>query len=252
MIVEKLGEGEPKHAVVGSIHGDEPCGKKAIEKFLESGMEVEKPVKFIIANEEALEENKRFLDTDLNRSFPGTPETDSHEERLAAKILNEVEGMKVLDLHTTRSHPEPFATLSHLNEETKEMCRKAGVENAVYFSESNGTLNGEVTGIVVETGLQGSDQAVENAFNVLLNYLAAEDVLDREFELSNPDYFKYYETVDGDWEFKAKNFEMIEKGQVFAEKEEEKLEAEEDFYPVLMSTNGYEGMLGFKAEKMNI
>ncbi|MBC5793110.1 MAG: succinylglutamate desuccinylase/aspartoacylase family protein [Nanohaloarchaea archaeon] len=252
MRVEKLGEGEPKHAVVGSIHGDEPCGKKVIERFLNSDIQVKKPLKLVIANEEALEKDKRYLEADLNRSFPGDLESDKHEERLAAKILEEVKGMNVLDLHTTRSHPEPFATLSHLNEDTKEMCRKAGVENAVYFSESNGTLNGEVTGIVVETGLQGSDQAVENGFNVLLNYLAAEGIIEREFELSDPNYFKYYETVEGDWEFKATNFDLVKEGTVFAKRNGEELVAEESFYPILMSNDGYEGMLGFKAEKMNI
>jgi hypothetical protein len=58
--------------------------------------------------------------------------------------------------------------------------------------------------------------------------------------------------VEGDWRFKAENFELVEKGEVYAVKEGEKLEAEEDFYPVLMSTNGYNGQLGYKAEKIEV
>ncbi len=250
MRVEKLGEGEAEYTVVGSIHGDEPCGKKAIERFLEEDWEVEKPVKFIIANEEALEENERFLDADLNRSFPGDKDSEKHEERLAAEIMDEVEGTKVLDLHTTRSYPEPFATFSRLNETTNSLIESAGVENAVLFPESSGTLNENVDGIVVETGYQGSEQAVENGYEVMINFLAAEGVIDADYETSTPNIFRYRGTVEGDWKFLAENFVKVRKGEVFAENGEEKLEAEEDFYPVLMSTDGYEGQLGFKAQKV--
>jgi len=34
MHVETLGEGTPSVAIVGAIHGDEPCGARAIERFL--------------------------------------------------------------------------------------------------------------------------------------------------------------------------------------------------------------------------
>jgi len=48
----------------------------------------------------------------------------------------------------------------------------------------------------------------------------------------------------------AENFEKVEKGEVFAEEGEKELKASEDFYPVLMSTNGYNGVLGYKAQKI--
>jgi len=251
MRVEKLGEGEPEYAVIGSIHGDEPCGKKAIERFLSEDWEVEKPVKFIIANEKALEKNKRYLETDLNRSFPGDPESELHEERLAAEIMEEVDGLRVLDLHSTRSYPKPFATLSSLNEGIKSLCKSAGVENAVYFPESNGTLNGQTESVIVEAGYQQSDQAAENSYSVLVNFLAAEGVIDAEYELSEPEFYRYYGTVEGSgYKFLAENFQKVEKGEVFAENGEEELKAEEDFYPVLMSTDGYEDIVGYKAEEM--
>ena len=33
MKVTEKGNGEPELVIVGSLHGDEPAGKKAIEKF---------------------------------------------------------------------------------------------------------------------------------------------------------------------------------------------------------------------------
>lgn len=250
MEVTKLGEGEAKYVIVGSVHGDEPCGKQAIERFIESEYKLNEPVKFIVANEKALEQNERFLDIDLNRSFSGDPESDSHEERLAAEIMKEIKGKKVIDIHTTRSYPEPFATFTELNEVTKRLLESSGVENAVLFPEESGTLHEQTDGIVVETGYQGTQKAVENAYNLIVNFLASEGVIDADFKRSDPDVFEYYETVEGDWEFVAENFQKVRKGDIFGKRKQETLEAEEDFYPVLMSTEGYEGKLGFKAKKI--
>lgn len=250
MRVEKRGNGDPEYTVVGSLHGDEPAGKNAIEQVLEEGLEFERPVQFIIANERALEKDVRYTDCDLNRVFPGDEESDCFEERLAAEIMDLVEGTKVLDLHTTHSYPQPFATFSNLNDVTRGLLRSTGVKDAVYFPEHTGTLNGQLNAVVVETGHQKTQQAEANAVGVIKNFLAAQDVIEGEFETSEPNIFRYYETVEGDWEFTAENFKEVRAGESFAEREDEKLVAKEDFYPVLMSTNGYEGQLGFKAEKI--
>lgn len=250
MEVISLGEGEAEYVIVGSVHGDEPCGKKAINRFIEDDYEVNKPVKFIIANEEALDQNVRFLDSDLNRSFPGDISSSKHEDRLAAEIFDEIEGKKVLDIHTTRSYPDPFGTFTDLNEATKNLLSSAGVNNAVLFPEESGTLHELTDGVVVEAGYQGTDEAVDNAYDIIVNFLASEGVIDADFERSDPDIYHYYETVEGDLKFVAENFVEVREGEIFAEREDEKLKAEENFYPVLMSTNGYEGKLGFKARKI--
>jgi hypothetical protein len=60
-----------------------------------------------------------------------------------------------------------------------------------------------------------------------------------------------FETVEGrGYEFFGSNFQKIEDGQKYAERDGEDVIAEQDFYPVLMSTDGYKDMLGFKAEKI--
>ena len=250
MKVYRKGEGDPEFTVVGSVHGDEPAGKEAIENFLKEEHDFRRPVQFIIANEEALKKDERFLEADLNRIFPGDKDSEKYEERLAAEIMDEIRDTKILDLHTTRSFPQPFATFTHLNEVTRDLLESAGVKNAVLFSEETGTLHEQTDGIVVETGYQGSVQARKNAEGVIRNFLAAQGAIDADFERSEPIIFQYYETVEGDWEFLADNFKKVEKGQVYGRKDGEKLEASEDFYPVLMSTNGYRGQLGFKAKKL--
>jgi len=251
MRVENLGDGEPEFAVLGSVHGDEPCGKRAIERFLSEEHEVKKPVKLIIVNEKALEEDKRYLEADLNRSMPGDEDSDLYEERLAAKLFEEIKGLKVLDIHSTRSYPEPFATIKDLEDSTKNMVESTGVEKAVVFEEGSGSTTEHVEGVIIESGYQGSDEAAENAYKVMKNFLAAQGAIEDEYTVSEPDYYRYKDTVEGDYTFLAENFRKVEKGQVYARNQEIELKAEKDFYPVLMSTDGYEGMLGFKAEKIN-
>lgn len=250
MKVTKIGEGKAEYVIVGSVHGDEPCGKKAIERFIKSGFEVEEAVKFIVANEEALEQNVRYLDTDLNRSFPGDSSSENHEEKLASRITEEIKGKKVLDIHSTHSYSDPFGTFSEVNSVNKGLLESTGVENAVLFAQTSGALTEQTNGVVVEAGYQGSEQAVDNAYNVIINFLASEGVIDTDYKRREPNLFQYYDTVEGNWEFLAENFKEVSKGEIYAKREEETLVAEEDFFPVLMSTNGYEGQLGFKARRI--
>lgn len=250
MKVFTRGEGLPEITVIGSLHGDEPAGQKAIQKVLDSDLKFQKPVKFIIANEEALAKNERYLEADLNRSFPGNPESNLHEERLASEILEEVGDTKVLDIHTTRSYPDPFAVIKSREDEIIDLVKESNVDYAVHFPSRSGNIQEFVTGLTVETGLQGTEEATENAVDVIKNFLAAQGALDLEHSNSDPDLFEYFETVEGNWTFEAENFQKVEEGEVYATRGNEELVAEQEFYPVLMSAHGYEGQLGYKAHRM--
>ncbi len=245
------GEGEPELVVVGSIHGDEPAGKNAIQKILDEDTEFRKPVKFLVANEEALEKGERFLDRDLNDSFPGDPDSSQHEEQLAAEITDEIEGKTVLDLHTTRSTDEPFATMKDTDERTVEMLENTGVKRGICFPSNSGVLIEQASnGLIVETGIQGTEKAEKDAYRILKNFLAAEGAIKEEYETSEPELYRYLETVEGNWKFEAENFQKVEEGEAYASRNGDELVASESFYPVLMSTDGYEGKLGYKAEKI--
>ena len=250
-VIEKGGE-NPDLVVVGSVHGDEPSGKKAIKRLLDKNPEFQKPVKFVVANEKALSHGTRYVDKDLNSSFPGNSESDKHEEELAHKISEHVEDKTVLDLHSTRSTEKPFANIKDLSERTKDLVGSTGVENSTCFEEESGVLiEMGSPGILVETGPQGTEEAADKSLNVLENFLACEGYIDGDCIRSNPDFFRHFDTVYGDWKFKASNYKKVEKGEVYATRGEDNLKAQEDFYPVLMSTDGYEGKLGYKAEKVS-
>lgn len=248
--VEKGGK-DSDLVIVGSVHGDEPAGKRTIEKILEEDIEFKKPVKFIIANQRALNQNKRYLDLDLNSSFPGSEDSEKYEERLASRITGEIEGKTVLDMHTTQSSKEPFATFKSKDNATLELISDTGVERGICFPSESGVLIEQASnGIIVETGVQGTENAQKDAYRILKNFLKSRGVIEGEYKKSDPEIFEYLETVKGDWEFEAENFEKVNEGEVYASKGDEQLVAQEQFYPVLMSTNGYEGKLGYRARKI--
>lgn len=103
MKVTRYGYNSPVVAIIGGVHGDEPIGVQAIGFLQESlqGLEIQESIKYIIANEEALRLNKRFVETDLNRSFPGN-ENGKLEEKLAYALLKEISDADyVFDIHST-------------------------------------------------------------------------------------------------------------------------------------------------------
>src|SRR3989338_4101669 len=133
MRISKTGSGNPKVAFVACVHGDEKIGEKAIEKLknirLAGGT-----LFFVLANEKAAQENKRFTESDLNRVFPGNPEGD-HEEKLAHQLLHELrQADVVIDIHSTEADTEDFIILT--KKEQFRIAEKVPIEKCVFMEKS--------------------------------------------------------------------------------------------------------------------
>ncbi len=273
MRVEQLGEGTPTVAVVAGIHGDEPGGVSAVERLIEASPPVERPVLFTVVNERALEASVRYVDTDLNRAFPGDPTQDAHESRLAHDLAERLEGCTVLSLHSTQSHPEPFMVVDQVDPLVERLAAQLPVESVVDTSDFiQGRLFAAVRTIEVECGLQGSDAAAAAALRLTLAYLRAMDVLapdvavelaeefgvgplDEPARTGTPVY-RLAEQIpkipDENYEVLVDNFEHVEKGERFATGPAGDMIADESFYPVLLSADGYKSMLGYAGRRQRI
>lgn len=90
----------PLCTVVCCQHGDERFGLTVFEK-LSHDISRRANVQLILANEDAVEHNRRYREQDLNRSFPGDA-TGSYEERVASMLLPIAQrSTYVIDVHTT-------------------------------------------------------------------------------------------------------------------------------------------------------
>lgn len=261
MRVEHLGNNPEQAtiAILAAIHGDEPCGVHAIERLLGDPPAVERPVKLVVANEEALARGRRFVDEDLNRAFPGDPDADSHERRLAADLERELRGCTVLALHSTQSHDEPFAVVSGLGEHVRTLCPRLPVEAVVDVGERvEGRPFAAITRTIeVECGLQGTDGAAENALAAVRAFLGATGAIpDAGLPRRSLPAYRLVRPLPkepaGSYEVFVENFEPIAAGEAWAAIDGRSVVAEEGFVPVLVSPEGYDSQFGYAAEKVGI
>ncbi|WP_372910767.1 succinylglutamate desuccinylase/aspartoacylase family protein [Salinigranum sp.] len=268
MRVETLGSGTPKTAIVGGVHGDEPCGQVAIDRVLDRDPDVDRPVRFVVANEEALSLGCRYVEADLNRVLPGDPDSDVHEERLAAELLAAVEGCTPLGIHSTRSYAEPFGVLA---DPTPAKCRLFRRMNVSAVLDTTGLSSGRCVDhgfLDVEAGLQGTDQAVDNAVACIESFLTAAGALDSavtpsetetgtgtgvETETTLYEVTEIMEKEPGhEYRFVAENFEWVEPGAVYAERDGEPMVADEAFVPALSSSDGHATILGYRTRPAGV
>lgn len=255
MYVETLGKGSPEIAVVAAIHGDEPCGVASVEALLEEQPAVERPVKCIIANEHALDRDERFIDTDLNRAFPGNSDAEEYERRLAVDLLAELRGCRTLALHSTQSTAKPFALVTETGPLAETICPRLSIDALVEAGGCVGTaLGAYVDAIEIECGLQGTDQAIENAEQFVREFLGATGALAEPIDTSEralPVYRLDHpipKQPGTTYDVLATNFEQVDKGTPYATIDDTELVAEEAFYPVLLSADGYDTQFGYVAE----
>jgi predicted deacylase len=265
--IERLGSGQPSVAVVGGIHGDEPCGVRAVEHLLEAELELEGSLTLVVANEEALERDVRYVEEDLNRAFPfhGGDRSafefgDTHEGRLARRLYDMLSETLTLAIHSTRSYPDPFAVVvegadGKLDQQQLDVCSKLPVEAIVDSSPlAEGRLLETVPTIEVEAGHQGSAAATANAIEISQAFLAASGVVDDAVETVSKPLYRLQDRIPkpavGEYEVFVENFELVEAGRTFAAVDGEPIVAEEDFYPVLLSVDGYEHVFGYTAKRV--
>jgi predicted deacylase len=248
MHVETLGDGRPEHTVVACVHGDETCGWHAFNRLKASDVSLSGPVKFVLANERAFKLGYRYCDADLNRVMPGDETSEKHEVRLAARLRRELAGTTVIDFHSTESKGCPYVIVTGGDEASRRLARSTGLDRVVDMSQIGGGVTEHVTGVAVECGYYDDEDASTTAYRILLHFLAAEGLLDRPYARSIPEVYEVFGDAPGrGFAFVAENFRRVEEGEVFAEKNGTVRQAETDFYPVLMSTHGYEDQIGFMA-----
>eukprot|EP00933_Yihiella_yeosuensis_P002705 TRINITY_DN10468_c0_g1_i1.p1 TRINITY_DN10468_c0_g1~~TRINITY_DN10468_c0_g1_i1.p1 ORF type:complete len:333 (+),score=53.30 TRINITY_DN10468_c0_g1_i1:57-1055(+) len=119
----QVGHGRPRIAILGGVHGNELAGIDAVRCLVDRFAKPEElkhlcgELTIGIGNPEAVAQNARFLDTDLNRCFLDSEFVDSvsssDRERIRASVLApRLRGLDVLlDLHSTNKPSAPFVRL---------------------------------------------------------------------------------------------------------------------------------------------
>jgi predicted deacylase len=256
---------EPEVTVVGGVHGDEPSGVEVVRTLRDADLDLQRRVQFVVANPPAVAADERYLDSDLNRSFPGDLDGD-REERLAARLCALTGDTPTLSLHATHSSAEPFALVHHDQPRAFGLAADLPLPYVVDHAAVNeGTLTACTPTVTVEAGHQHADETVETAERQARAFLRLTDALAGEPDpypaepAGRPGFYGMRSPVRKPadapadaacstlYDLRVGNFTRVPTGTRYADIEGEPLVADAPFYPVLMSECGYEDVFGYTA-----
>lgn len=138
-ILNNTNESKYKVTLVCCVHGNEVFGRDVFDYF--TGRIDELPgLSIILANERALKANKRFIDSDLNRVFPGDEHGD-YESRLAHHLLGDINpGSLIIDIHTTTSPLKFTPIITNLSNGTKLILNQCSSKEVVLMKNGSKSL----------------------------------------------------------------------------------------------------------------
>jgi succinylglutamate desuccinylase len=229
-------------AVVGATHGNEPAGIKAMVAFhrqvqhgdvqLESGK-----VSLLLGNPRAYEQDQRYVDWDLNRSF-NQPDGTTIEGRRAGDIIQYLDRNRgiaaLLDLHSVSIGDFKICVYEIGNPRSLELTLGIS-EIALHFAFHPAHMPGalvtaagqrQIGGLIVECGNHQSKQGMDTALSHIHALLGHFEMFSAVAKIpkSDGETIKQYESISAIKP--GRNFRFLipdvatgtklSKGQVFA------------------------------------
>ena len=200
----------PTLIVIGSLHGNETGGAAALVSLARDLEKITPKLKgrvyFLLGNTRALLSGSRFIDVDLNRSwtrqnlssegaagpFSNTTESielDELDKMVDSILINAVDEVYVIDLHSTSATGTPFATVGDTLRNRK-FAQAFPVPILLGIEEQlEGTMLEHMNNLgAVTLGFEGgqhlSAQTIENHRAITLRALKNAGILDQA-EISN-------------------------------------------------------------------
>ena len=190
-------------AILGGTHGNEFTGIEVIKLIQElDTSEFINTYQCILANPEAYKQQKRFIDSDLNRGFGQNGTSQGHEAKRSAELKSQVKDKFdfIIDLHSTTTQMGLTIILTH----TDELSLKAAcflqdlmpeiklITTAEHNSEVPYTTAMAKSGILIEVGAVAHN--VLSAEYIIASYKMVIELLNFDFsteiDLEKRTYFQ--------------------------------------------------------------
>ena len=246
-------------------HGNEVLGLEVVNK-LKNIQVVNGSIAFHTANELAVKQNRRFIDSDLNRSFPGSI-SGNHEQQIASEMMKYIPYFDyVIDIHSTVSDTKDCLIIEDNSSEIQKLlsvCKNA--KTVLHMTATKGTSIFRATrlperiipAIVFEYGDNDSN-TIEKTYSDILNVLSLLGVIEsinsvvKNHKLQQFECYATYPKLETDIPNpKIKNCEMVHKGDIIGySKDGTLILSDSDFYPILFGEINYTTIFGFKANKL--
>lgn len=172
-------------------HGDETMPLEVMKGVIsEYGLENwERKFELLIANPKALEKKVRYIDTDLNRVYPGNLDSELYEEKRAAEIFEYAKNFKcTIDIHTTTADTGLFTLITKNTEKNSALAKKMLPENIVIWESTSGRKTGPITS-TIDNSCELECSIVKKEYENQLKQTVLNLILDKK---SDPDEKKIY------------------------------------------------------------
>ncbi|MEK6968774.1 MAG: succinylglutamate desuccinylase/aspartoacylase family protein [Nanoarchaeota archaeon] len=179
---------KPNFAIIVCVHGDEKYGVEVIKKI----KKFTNKTSVIIANPEALKKNKRFVDVDLNRCFPGKAR-GNREERIAFSLTKALKQFDyVIDLHSSSTETEPFIITTRISTDHKKLISCIPVRKVVIMTKKlakgKALIDHCKCGVSIEIGQHQNKNNAAKAVSIIRRML----INIKNFSSSKKIFFKAY------------------------------------------------------------
>lgn len=254
------GKGGVNILVIGCIHGDELIGRSVINELRRLVVSCGTLVT-VIANMRAIKAGKRFIDKDLNRSFPGN-QKGKNEERLAYVLLPLIKRADiVLDIHSTTTDTTSAVILTKVNKSIKQLLSIFNPKRVVVMENKVGktALIGHCkAGISFEYGKDKSEKVYKEILKDIRSIISKYGMIEGKKMVSKITHKTEYFQVVGalvrpkglKLEQAIKNFSLVQRGEIIAQNGEAIQMATRNFYPFLFGEKTYKEIWGFMLKKV--
>lgn len=251
----------PRILITIATHGDELIGfrvRNALEKLnIKKGS-----LEFMLVNEQAFIQKKRFIDSDLNRAFPGQ-EYGDYEQQLAFNLAPIIGSYDiVIDIHSTTSELKDALIVTKINDNTKMVIEAIQPKYLLFmaFSSEHALISSADVGIAFEYGKDDSDKAFSDVVEDITTLLKSLDMITgdvvkkykpetRAFRIDKPFDKQKGDKLSPD----ISNYQMVKKGDIVATRNDNQtIIAEFDFYPILFGEENYDSIFGFIGNSFEI
>ncbi len=186
---------------------------------------------WIIVNEEALKQNKRFVESDMNRIAPGNIKDINYENRRVAEVIKLSKKYKyTIDLHGTVANTGIFIIITNPTPQNIVLALSLPIKRIVFWISGDKNDPGAITkfvdcGLEIECGPKDSPDTADNLQSTLQDIIKSKlEIIQKS--INSKEFFQ----VTG--KLKKEDIETEEVGEL---REFQKVDISgESFYPLLI------------------
>lgn len=233
---------KPELLIITSTHGDERIGLEVVRELFLNGLG--ERFDFIVANPYGLVENKRFINCDLNRAYPGKSNSEFIEEMLAKKNIEIAKQYKyIIDLHEARCGTDDFVIIPRPILSADFPLNYIDLKTVLLWPEPRGPMGGYLNNLVeLEFGTlnQNRSEVIRIATGTCQKFIAA-SMSGIEVDRRDKEVYEVYGSLSAkDFpDYMNANLKDFENVNIFGEV----------FYPLLVNQYIDIGIVCYKMKK---